>query len=75
MKDSFFIKQEFEVGQKVRATELAPWGSQDITVGKVYTIAGRDEDDEVYFIDDAGDRNFAAEYGSGSAANFELVEV
>lgn len=33
--------------------------SIDITVGKIYTIIGKDEFGDLYFIDDVGDLNFS----------------
>jgi hypothetical protein len=35
----------------------------DVTNGKEYTIAGIDWDGDEYFIDDAGERNYAAASG------------
>ncbi len=38
----------------------------DVTVGKIYTIAGKDVDGEIYFYDDSGEENFsAADDGDG----------
>jgi len=36
-----------------------------VTKGKEYTIAGRDEDDEPFFVDDAGRNNFAVGHPDG----------
>lgn len=33
-------------------------GLDDVTVGKIYTVAGKDEEG-LYFIDDAGDKNYS----------------
>lgn len=45
----------------------------DVTVGKVYSVAGIDEDGEAYFYDDVGDRNWALGSGGGYPL-FELAE-
>lgn len=49
------------VGEQFEALRTAACG--DVTVGKIYTIAGKDLDGDIYFIDDAGDKNFACASG------------
>ena len=46
-----------EVGTKVRFIKVGK--VPDVTVGNVYEIAGRDYDNDIYFIDDAQEKNFA----------------
>lgn len=67
---------ELKVGLKFKPTETTTSG--DVTVGKVYEIAGTDDLGWLYFIDDAGDRNFAMMHGGqlypyNSAALFVVV--
>lgn len=31
----------------------------DVTIGKVYSLAGADKDGDLYFIDDKGEKNYA----------------
>lgn len=38
---------------------------EDVTNGKEYVIAGIDGEGDEYFIDDAGDRDYAAASGNG----------
>lgn len=46
---------------KANATALVPQGSiVDVTIGKHYTIVGVDADGDEWFIDDVGDKDFAA---------------
>lgn len=52
-----------EVGTRFKALHAARSG--DVTADKEYVIAGLDEDNEPYFIDDAGDRNFSVGHPAG----------
>ena len=52
-----------KIGDKFKATRL-PEYFKDMTVGKVYTVQGFDEDGDPYFRDDKDDRNFALEFNS-----------
>jgi hypothetical protein len=47
---------------------------EDVTLGKIYVIEGLDEDGEEYFLDDVGERNFAASSFGGDGI-YEIVEV
>lgn len=51
-----------EVGTRFKALRGTP---HDVTEGKEYVIAGLDEDNDPYFIDDAGDRNFSVGHPDG----------
>lgn len=44
---------------------VVPKGLRNVTKGKQYVIAGRDIDDEPYFVDDAGRDNFAVGHPHG----------
>lgn len=52
---------------------------EDVTMGETYTIAGIDDDGEEYFIDDAGEQNYAASTGSSDGLPgdgvYEVVSV
>ena len=49
---------KFSVGDKFKVTKL-PSYAEDTTIGKIYTIAGFDDDEDPYFFDDDGTKNFA----------------
>jgi len=50
-----FVFQNTEVNREL----LAQGELSDITFGKVYAVEGIDEDGELFFLDDAGEANFA----------------
>jgi hypothetical protein len=50
-----------EIGNKFEALECTDSG--DVTIGNTYEIVGRDGGGFIYFIDDAGDENFACHPG------------
>lgn len=56
---------QLQIGDKFVAAHATTSG--DVTVGKEYTIAGEDQDGDVYFIDDAGEQNFAMCQGLSDA--------
>lgn len=50
--------QKFKIGDFISCSEL-PSYAQDTTVGKVYRVGGKDEEGDLWFLDDKGCRNFA----------------
>lgn len=46
------------VGDQFKLTKLPDY-AEDVTVGKIYTIRGVDQDGDWYFMDDRDERNFA----------------
>lgn len=47
----------------------------DCTVGKVYEIVGKNEYDELYFIDDVGEEHFAYDHeDEGRLGQWQLVD-
>lgn len=58
---------QHKIGTKVVFS--ADWRNhtlEDVTWGKEYTIEGHDDDGEEYFIDDAGEQNYAASTGASN---------
>lgn len=51
-----------KVGDFVKFNSTFFGDIEDITVGKTYKIEVQDNDGELYFIDDVGERNFATNY-------------
>ena len=60
MKMIDFVKPETLIGTKFSFPKCDENEYlDDITFGKVYTVAGIEVDGELYFMDDVGDRNYA----------------
>ena len=47
-----------KIGDKFKLTKLPDY-AEDVTIDKVYTIRGFDQDGDSYFMDDKDERNFA----------------
>lgn len=65
-------KFNFNKGSRHQVARLS-----DVTYGKTYTISGHDEDGDAYFLDDSGEKNFAAagETEAGWGNGFEYVTI
>lgn len=62
---------DVKVGTVVKITGVKHHYSGDFQIGNTYTIEGMDEDGDYYFIDDAGDVNFAV----GNCGGMAIYEV
>lgn len=47
---------------------------KDVTLGKIYTCQGEDEDGDLWFLDDEGERNWAIATFGGIADYVVIVE-
>jgi hypothetical protein len=66
-------KQQHAIGTRV--VFFNGYELEDITTGRIYTIEGVDELGDEYFIDDAGERDFAAATGNGTPGEGDGVYV
>lgn len=63
---------KLNVGDKFKVTKL-PSYAEDTTIGKIYVVAGFDDDEDPYFFDDDGTRNFAL--GDDSIKDYGVVWI
>jgi hypothetical protein len=61
------------VGTKIRFVNARPgWSVKDVTIRRIYVIAGIEPDGSYFFHDDVGEKNYSSI--TDGAGDFELVQ-